>query len=125
MRVLLDTHVVLWTLYRKEALGQAAIDVLALPQTRRVVSVASLWEIAIKRRLGRLDAPDDLPAYLSANRHEILPVAADHAWSVGRLPPIHGDPFDRLLVAQAQIEDVPLITHDRLLERYDIRVIRA
>jgi PIN domain nuclease of toxin-antitoxin system len=125
LRVLLDTHVMLWTLYQKEALGKQAVEVLAAAETQRVVSVVSLWEVAIKRRIGRLDAPDDLPSFLGDHRHEILPVNADHAWRVGELPLIHSDPFDRLLVAQAQIEGVPLITHDRALERYDIRVIRA
>ena len=101
------------------------MDILGDPETRRVVSVASLWEIAIKRAIGRLTAPDDLPEYLVQTRHEILPISIDHAWSVGGLPTFHGDPFDRLLVAQAQVENIPLITHDRQLERYDVRIIRA
>ena len=125
MRVLLDTHVVLWTLSAPDTISQAALDVLISPQTQRVVSVTSLWEIAIKRAVGRLQAPDDLPDFLARNRHEILPIAAAHAWRVGRLPTIHGDPFDRLLVAQAQAEDIPLITHDRRLEKYDVRIIWA
>ena len=125
MRVLLDTHVVLWTLGQPETLGKAAFDILSSRDTMRVVSVVSLWEVAIKRRLGRLHAPDDFPEFLSANRHEILPVGASHAWRVGELPLLHRDPFDRLLIAQAQVEGVPLITHDRTLERYDIRIIRA
>ena len=125
MRVLLDTHVVLWTLSEPDMIGQAALDVLVSPETQRVVSVTSLWEIAIKRAVGRLQAPDDLPDFLVRNRHEILPIAAAHAWRVGRLPRIPGDPFDRLLVAQAQSEDIPLITHNRLLEKYDVRIIRA
>jgi PIN domain nuclease of toxin-antitoxin system len=125
LRVLIDTHVMLWTLDRTEMIGKAAFDILVSPETRRVVSVVSLWEVAIKRRLGKLTAPDDLPAFLGARRNEILAVGPDHAWRVGDLPPIHGDPFDRLLVAQAQIEDIPIMTHDRILERYDVRIIRA
>ena len=65
MRVLIDTHVMLWTLDRTDLVGKAAFDILASPDTRRVVSVVSLWEVAIKRRLGKLSAPDDLPAFLA------------------------------------------------------------
>jgi PIN domain nuclease of toxin-antitoxin system len=125
LRVLIDTHVMLWTLDRTDMVGKAAFGVLASRETRRVVSVVSLWEVAIKRRLGKLSAPDDLPTFLATRRNEILSVGPDHAWRVGDLPPIHGDPFDRLLVAQAQIERIPIITHDRILERYDVEVIRA
>jgi PIN domain nuclease of toxin-antitoxin system len=125
VRVLLDTHVVLWTLDEPDILGRAAFEILRSPETLRVVSVASLWEIAIKRAIGRLEAPEDLPDFLMKHRHEILPISAGHAWRVGRLPTIHGDPFDRLLVAQAQAEGIPLITHDRQLEDYDVRIIRA
>ncbi len=125
MRVLLDTHVILWTLTTSGSIRSEARDVLGATDTRRVVSVASLWEIAIKRAIGRLSAPEDLPEYLARTRHEILPVSAAHAWSVSGLPPHHRDPFDRLLVAQAIAEDIPLITHDRQLERYDVRIIRA
>ena len=115
----------LWSLFDPEQLGQAAVRVLSSPETERVVSVATLWEIAIKRAAGRLNAPADLPNFLAAKRHEFLPVQAHHAWRVGALPLLHGDPFDRLLVAQAQVEDIPLVTHDRQLERYDVRIIRA
>ena len=125
MRVLLDTHVILWALTTSGSIGAEARAVLGDPATFRVVSVASLWEIAIKRSIGRLSAPEDLPEFLAATRHEILPVTAAHAWAVSGLPSVHGDPFDRLLVAQAIAENIPLITHDRQLERYDVRIIRA
>jgi PIN domain nuclease of toxin-antitoxin system len=125
VRVLLDTHVVLWSLFEPERLARDAVHVLSSPDTERVVSVATLWEIAIKRAAGRLVAPDDLPDFLSGTRHEFLPVLADHAWRVAALPMAHGDPFDRLLVAQAQVEGLPLVTHDRQLDRYDVRIIRA
>ena len=123
--MLLDTHVVLWSLLEPDLLGRDAVEALRSRDTERVVSVATLWEIAIKRAAGRLVAPDSLPAFLVDKRHEILPVLADHAWRVSALPMEHGDPFDRLLVAQAQVEGIPLVTHDRQLERYDVRIIRA
>ena len=93
--------------------------------TEIVVSVVNLWEIAIKRRTGDLDAPDDLPDIVHRLGHRVLDIDERHAWHVRNLPSHHGDPFDRLLVAQAQIEDLALVTHDRTLERYDVRIIRA
>lgn len=123
--MLLDSHVVLWTLEAPERLGPDAVRALANPATRRVVSTATLWELAIKSASGRLQVQADLPELLRCRAHEFLDVTAAHAWSVRQLPLVHGDPFDRLLVAQAQVEDLPLITHDRQLERYNIRVIRA
>jgi PIN domain nuclease of toxin-antitoxin system len=125
LRVLLDTHVLLWSLDEPDRIGRAAQLAFRTEVTKVVVSVISLWEIAIKRRLGHLDAPENLPQVVVGMGHQILDVGADHAWRVRTLPRHHGDPFDRLLVAQAQIEDLPLVTHDRILERYDIKVIRA
>lgn len=106
-------------------IGAEAAQIFREQVTGVVVSVVNLWEIAIKRRLGQLDTPDDLPDIVRSLGHELLDVRAEHAWRVRSLPLHHGDPFDRLLVAQAQIEDLPLVTHDRLLERYDVRIIRA
>lgn len=93
--------------------------------TEVFVSAASLWEIAIKRRKGQLTAPDNLPDLISGMGHQILDVRLDHAWHVRTLPLLHGDPFDRLIVAQAQVENLTLVTHDRRLFDYDVRIIRA
>lgn len=125
MRVLLDTHVLLWSLEEPTRIGAPAREAFRDTVTEIVVSVVNLWEIAIKRRLGDLDAPDDLPDRVRRLGHRVLNVEERHAWHVRNLPLHHGDPFDRLLVAQAQIEDLALVTHDRLLERYDVRIIRA
>ena len=125
MRVLLDTHLVLWSLLDTQRIGGEAAEVLKRPGTAVVVSVVNLWEISIKRTSGKLSAPEDLPDRIRRLGHEILPITAEHAWTAGGLAPHHRDPFDRLLVAQAQVEDIPLITHDRQLERYDVRIIRA
>ena len=125
MRVLLDTHLVLWSLFDLPRIGGQAAVVLKRPDVQVVVSVVSLWEISIKRATGKLVAPDDLPAIIESMRHELLTVSGIHAWAAGSLPRLHGDPFDRLLVAQAVAENIPLITHDRQLERYDVRIIRA
>jgi PIN domain nuclease of toxin-antitoxin system len=88
------------------------------------VSVASLWEISIKMRQGKLVAPDDLPDRLEGDPDfSILAVTVDHVWRVRALPLIHADPFDRLLVAQAMAEDMTLVTHDRRLAEYGGAVV--
>lgn len=87
------------------------------------VSVASLWEIAIKSALGKLDAPDDLPEKVEQLGFYLLPVTADHAWQVRQLPLHHRDPFDRLLIAQAQVERLPIFTADSLFAAYDVVAI--
>ena len=98
---------------------------MAEPGASFVVSVATVWELAIKQGLGQLRASANLPDLIREVGHEILPVKIEHAWQVRMLPAYHRDPFDRLLVAQSQVENIPLITHDRQLERYDVRIIRA
>lgn len=125
MRVLLDTHVLLWSLADPERIGVEAAEAFRNQVTASVISVASLWEIAIKRAAGRLTAPDDLPDVVRRLGHEILPIRAEHAWRAGALPPHHRDPFDRLLVAQAEVENLTLITHDRALAPYGIKVVWA
>ncbi len=108
-----------------ERIGREAQAALRNDITGVVISVVSLWEIAIKRRLGQLATPDNLPALVVRMGHEVLGVSAEHAWHVRTLPLHHRDPFDRLLVAQAQLEGLPLVTHDRELFDYDVRIIRA
>jgi PIN domain nuclease of toxin-antitoxin system len=123
MRLLLDTHVFLWAVA-----GSAALK----PQARRLiesadavyVSAASLWEVAIKVRLGKLEAdPDELVAAIDASGFHELPVRAAHAVGVAQLPPHHHDPFDRLLVAQALAEPLKLLTADAALSRYSDLVV--
>lgn len=88
-----------------------------------VISTANLWEIAIKSALGKLDAPDDLPQRVQELGFELLPVAPEHAWQVRSLPHHHGDPFDRLMIAQAQLERLPIVTADAAFDDYDVTVI--
>ena len=125
MRVLIDTHVLLWTLREPDRLRSSAKAVLADPAVVAVVSAGVVWEIAIKQGLGKLHAPEDLMAVLHSTDHKILPIQAADAWRLRDLPPHHGDPFDRLLIAQAQAENLPILTHDRVFEQYDVQVIRA
>jgi PIN domain nuclease of toxin-antitoxin system len=125
LRVLLDTHVLIWSLEEPERIGPEARAAFRDEVTEVVVSAVNLWEIAIKRGLGRLTAPDNFPDLVGEMGHRILDIRADHAWRVRTLPLHHRDPFDRILVAQAQVEDLTLITHDEQLLAYDVRIIRA
>ena len=87
-----------------------------------LVSVASLWEIAIKNALGKLEAPEDLPRRVVELGFESLPIDVEHAWAVRQLPHHHRDPFDRLLIAQAQVEGLPIVTADPAFDAYDVKV---
>ncbi len=119
-RFLVDTHALLWWLTDDPALSAAARDAIADPADEPLVSSASVWEIAIKRALGKLTAPDDLMEQISDSGFASLPVAAVHAWRVRDLPLHHGDPFDRILVAQALVERLPIVTSDARFGDYDV-----
>jgi PIN domain nuclease of toxin-antitoxin system len=120
VRVLLDTDILLWWLSADTALPPRAGQVIADSDTAVVVSAASAWEIAIKKAVGRLDAPDDLLEALDANAFETLAVTAAHALEAGELPGYHGDPFDRILIAQARMEGLTLVTVDERFAEYDV-----
>lgn len=122
MNLLLDTHVLLWAASDAAKLPTAARDVLRNSATKAVVSAASIWEIAIKRAIGKLDAPENLFDVLGQMSLTFLPIEAKHAWAVQTLPPVHGDPFDRLLVTQAKIENLTLMTRDKRLADYGVAV---
>lgn len=118
MRVLLDTHVFLWAATNSPRLSERAREQL-LSAERVYVSAASVWEIAIKTALGRIKVDlGRMVESIEGSGFEELPVRATHAAQVGTLPPYHRDPFDRLLVAQATVEPLLLLTGDRQLLRY-------
>jgi len=119
VKLLLDSHTYLWWLGDHPKLSPAARAALADPANVVLVSAASIWEIEIKRAIGRLDAGDaDLVSEITANRFMELPVQARHAAAAARLPNHHGDPFDRLLIAQAQLEGLICVTRDRAFQDY-------
>ena len=122
-RLLVDSHVLLWHVQDDSRLGPGPTARIEAVDAEVLVSVASLWEIAIKSALGKLDAPDDLPERVEAMGFELLQVTPEHAWRVRSLPRHHGDPFDRLLIAQAQIERMPIISADSDFAPYDVRVL--
>lgn len=127
MRVLLDTHVFMWWINEDARLSREAVNVLAAGENELLFSAASGWEMAIKLGLGKLTVNDDLGPYISRHLAEnamvALPVSLSHAVGVTRLPAHHRDPFDRLLVAQAMVEGVPLVSADPQVARYPIDVI--
>lgn len=121
MKLLLDTHLLLWAASQPERLPAAARKLIADGDNALLFSAASLWEIAIKSGLGREDFSADarvLRRGLLDNGYEELPILSAHTVAVMDLPPIHRDPFDRLLVAQAAIEGIVLLTSDALVARY-------
>jgi PIN domain nuclease of toxin-antitoxin system len=122
-RLLVDTHALLWWLTDDPALSPAARDAIANPANEPLVSAASVWEIAIKRSLGKLSAPTDFPALISDGGFDWLAIGADHAWRVSGLPKHHRDPFDRLLVAQALIERLEIVTKDPWFAEYGVDVL--
>jgi PIN domain nuclease of toxin-antitoxin system len=128
VRLLLDTHVALWALVDDPRLSPQARALIEDPTHRVAVSAASVWEIAIKHALGRGDMPISGGAALGwfrASGYDLLPVTAEHAAAVDGLPPHHRDPFDRLLVAQAQTEPMHLLTRDPVVALYGGNVIRV
>lgn len=121
MKLLLDTHVLLWAAGEPDRLTDQARSLLEDPANQLYFSPVSLWEVAIKSGLGRADFqvdPGSMRRGLIDNGYEELPISGQHAVHIATLPPIHRDPFDRMLVAQAQVEGITLLTVDVLVARY-------
>jgi PIN domain nuclease of toxin-antitoxin system len=129
MRFLLDTQVWLWMHLQPERLRPEVRDQFVDPSATLLLSAASSWEIAIKYALGKLPLPEPPNDYVSSRmrRHAVdgLPVTHAHALHVASLPRHHADPFDRILIAQSQLEDVPLVTASRHMDSYDVAVVPA
>ena len=126
MRLLLDTHIALWALVDSPKLPAKARELILSPSNSVVVSATSVWEIAIKHALGRGDMPisgQEAVDYFGQAGYELLPIMPEHAAAVENLPAHHQDPFDRLLVAQALLEPLRLVTHDTHVARYGDTVI--
>ena len=125
MRLLLDTHALLWTLDDPARLRAEAREAIEDERNDVFVSAASAWEIAIKRALGKLVAPDDIEAGVSQQGFSPLHVAFQHARVAGALPRHHEDPFDRMLIAQAQSEGLTLVTRDARMAAYAVMTLTA
>lgn len=125
MYLLLDTHALIWWLSDDTALSEQARAAIADPESTVYVSAASAWEMSIKHAQGRLDAPDDLAAVLVANDLVELPITVVHAELAGALPPHHADPFDRMLIAQASVEGLTLVSRDADFAAYGVPLLAA
>jgi len=124
MRVLLDTHALLWWLTDGPDLSKPAREVIADPDSVVFVSAVSLWEISVKSAAGRIDTGTvDLPEEVASGGFLDLPINSHHAWQAGQLPRHHGDPFDRLLAAQALRERLVCVTRDDAFAEYGVPVL--
>jgi PIN domain nuclease of toxin-antitoxin system len=127
VRALLDTHALIWWLFDDPKLPQPARDAIQNSSHEILVSPVCAWEIATKHRLGKLPEAGDLPErfehYVSAARFRDLPVSVAHALAAGRLPGPHKDPFDRMLIAQARFEGIPIVSGDPVFTDYGTKII--
>jgi PIN domain nuclease of toxin-antitoxin system len=117
---LLDTHVLLWWLDDPSLLSSGAQSAIRDQAHRAMVSTAAVWEMGIKKALGRLDIPSNLAAALDRDAIDVLEIGIDHALSVSELPMLHQDPFDRMQITQANLEGLTLITRDHRIQQYDV-----
>lgn len=125
MNLLLDTHVLIWCLDDNPKLSPKVRSTIADDATSVFISSAVVWEMCIKESIGKLRIPENLEEVLEENYFEMLPITIKHALILRNLPEHHKDPFDRILVAQAVAEDLTLVTRDRVISRYDVRLLQA
>jgi PIN domain nuclease of toxin-antitoxin system len=128
MTLLLDTHTLLWWMDNSKQLGRRSLALLKDPHTEVWISAVCIWEVSIKTSIGRLKLKASLEERIELELEQgfrSLPVTFAHAFAVGALPLHHADPFDRLLIAQAQCENLTLLTADPLMRNYDVRTLNA
>lgn len=124
-RLLLDTHAFLWWLSDSEKLGKIAKTEIKNTENEVYVSAASIWEISIKRAINKLDAPNDLENIVSQEGFQSLPISLFHGEQAGLLIKHHNDPFDRMLIAQANAEGLMIVTKDQYIPLYGVRTLSA
>ena len=125
-RILLDTHAFLWWLAESPKLKREARIAIADATALVHVSAITVWEITIKAQLDRLDpGTERIDQEITANGFVELPISAYHALVAGKLPPHHNDPFDRMLIAQAQVENLVVVTHDKIFSDYGVNILRT
>ena len=125
MNLLLDTCVLLWWLDDPTLLSEQALTAKKDQDNKIIVSAVSAWEIAIKKALGKLSSPDNLKEMIADAEFELMPIDYEHVWQVKDLPSHHRDPFNRLLVSQATVENLTLVTRDSYLEAYNVPILEA
>jgi PIN domain nuclease of toxin-antitoxin system len=125
MILLLDTHTLIWTLENNPTLSHMARDTIINGENMIFVSSVSAWEICIKKSMGKLETPDNLYEEIRLHRFTELKINFEHARLAGKLPAIQRDPFDRMLISQAMIEKLTLITRDKQIAQYDVNCLTA
>ena len=125
MNLLLDTHLLLWWLDASPDLSDAERKAIADPGNLIVVSAAVIWEVRIKQALGKLEIPADFYPVVKNQGFEFLSITADHAYAAGGLPMHHRDPFDRMIIAQARLEKLRVMTRDDIFSRYDVSIFAS
>lgn len=125
MRLLLDTSALLWWLDDSARLGRKARAAIADPGGEAFVSPASAWEISVKRALGKVAGSFDIAKEIELNTFVELPIGVAHVVAAGELPSHHADPFDRILIAQSQLEGLRLVTSDGVIAKYDVQLLDA
>ena len=125
MKLLLDTHVLLWWLDNPKQISPKARDAISDENNLVFVSAAVVWEIVIKKALDKLEAPDNLSEVVAENRFEPLAITIEHALAVEKLPSYHRDPFDRMQIAQAMVEGMTIVTRDTDIAKYVVPQLRA
>jgi PIN domain nuclease of toxin-antitoxin system len=122
-RLLLDTNVLLWWLAGNRNLKQSVTRIIAAPESEVFVSAATTWEISIKRKLGKIRAPENMEAEILKEGFSPLPITLFHGQLAGSLPDVHRDPFDRMLIAQAQAEGLEVVSGDRIFAQYEVKLV--
>ncbi len=122
---LLDTHIFIWAMEKSMRLPEEIKSIIVDPQNKILISVASIWEIVIKKTTKQAKFNFDLETSIQQAGLEVLPIQVSHVLNLGDLPNYHKDPFDRILVAQAKVENLTIITTDKKIWRYDISLVKA
>ena len=125
MSILLDTHVLLWWMDNSNKLSQKEKDVISKSDNLILISSAVIWEIRIKESLGKLKIPSDFFSIVQNCGFEFLSIDIQHANYLEKLPLYHRDPFDRILISQAILENLTIITHDTIFKKYDVRLLKS
>lgn len=123
MNLLLDTHILLWWLDDHPSLSATAKSAIANGNNTVFISTVSLWEIRIKQAIGKLDIPANFKEIVDKEPMQYLPLKAEHAYEIINLPMYHRDPFDRMLISQARLERLTLVTSDQHFNNYDVRLL--
>ncbi len=125
MNLLLDTHILIWALENNPALSDKAREAIIDGRNMVFVSAASVWEISIKTAMGKLEVPNNLIEEIAIHRFTQLSMNFEHAKLAGELPDIHKDPFDRMLIAQAMIEKLTMVTQDNRIPKYGVSLLKS